>query len=354
MLKVIYSVDIGPYVEYERKIVENLKKYGYEIKIIDWLKEIGLKHYPSHEEILRLYEDNDPKLINLYNKISQLAESYDVFIVTQSHVYLPEFIKTLNNIYTVFYSGDDPDSSEICSKPYVEYYDHIFAAGLNFDEKRKITDQFLEWGAKKADWWPLGFRGDTYNNNLKIEDFYNKKRDIDLVFIGNITDNRLDRIIQLKRSFPQMKIYSRIFLNKFLKIPINAYLSFKSRQIFGGQYLPHDEISSIYQRTKIGINMHLSFGPSNMRTYQLPANGVMQICDCPESLSDVFKIGKEVITYYNIEEAIELINYYLENDEERIKIAINGYKRAIKDYNREITFLNALRKIEDNIRNKEI
>ncbi|MBA7507592.1 hypothetical protein ES706_06312 [subsurface metagenome] len=101
--------------------------------------------------------------------------------------------------------------------------------------------------------------------------------------------------------------------------------------------------------------MHLSFGPSNKRTSQLPANGVMQICDCPEGLGQVFKIGKEVIVYHSIEEAIELIRYYLRHDDERKKIAAAGYKRTMKDYKGLNTFCQAMNKVkkgmlEDGIR----
>ena len=111
-------------------------------------------------------------------------------------------------------------------------------------------------------------------------------------------------------------------------------------------------MSSLYQNVKIGINMHWSYGPSNIRTYQLPANGVMQICDCSEGLNQIYKVGKEVILYNSIAEAIELIQYYLKNDEERKKIATMGFKRAIRDYNREKTFLRALKDIKIGISEK--
>jgi len=103
--------------------------------------------------------------------------------------------------------------------------------------------------------------------------------------------------------------------------------------------LPMDELVPLYRRCKIGINLHLSFGPINTRMYQLPANGVMQICDCPEGLGQVFKIGKEVIVYHSVKEAIELIRYYLEHDDERKRIAAAGFKRTMKDY-KDLTIFN--------------
>lgn len=110
--------------------------------------------------------------------------------------------------------------------------------------------------------------------------------------------------------------------------------------------LPVDELVPLYQRCKIGINIHLSFGPSNRRTHQLPANGVMQICDCPEGLHQVFEIDKEVVVYHSIEEAIELIRYYLRHDDERKKVAAAGFKRTMKDYIRTTTFSQTMDKIK--------
>jgi spore maturation protein CgeB len=46
--------------------------------------------------------------------------------------------------------------------------------------------------------------------------------------------------------------------------------------------------------------------------------------------------------YHSSAEAIELIDYYLENDQERKKIAAAGFKRVIKDYRRIDTFSHAL------------
>ena len=166
--------------------------------------------------------------------------------------------------------------------------------------------------------------------------------------MGNILNKkRIGYLTKLKRAFPQMKMFSRNFREFKRRIAVNLYFTAKTRTRCCGKYLPHDQLASLYKRVKIGINMHHSFGPSNIREYQLPANGVMQICDCPEGLDQVFKVGKEVVLYRSIEEAIELIQYYLDNDEERKKIAAEGFKRAIKDYNREITFLRALKDIEN-------
>ena len=90
---------------------------------------------------------------------------------------------------------------------------------------------------------------------------------------------------------------------------------------------------ALLQRTKIGINIHNSTGPINLRTYYLPANGVMQICDNKSYLGKVFELNKEVVGFDTIDEAIELCHYYLMHDDERRKIAAAGWERVLLDYN---------------------
>ena len=52
-----------------------------------------------------------------------------------------------------------------------------------------------------------------------------------------------------------------------------------------------------------------------------------------------------MIVYHSIEEAIELIRYYLEHDDERKKVAA-GFKRTMKDYIRTTTLSQAMDKIK--------
>ena len=372
-MKIIYSwgarKEQKPFVEAEVKQWSNA---GYIITSIDHREELGIERAWLPQKLNELYANKDETLYKFYSKIADLAETHDVFIVNYENVYHPEFIKTLKNkhIYTVIVSGDDPEGSDHCSKPYVHAFDHSFAWGVNFDKDTRVTEKFVQWGARRTDWWPHGVSPDMYNPSLTEEDIYNGERDIDLLFVGGFWIQKLERLAKIKRTFPQVKVYGRGWNWKaFLASPRSyqkMYGSWEWRTFSGSikalllglwrvKELPMDELVPLYQRCKIGINLHLSFGPINTRMYQLPANGVMQICDCPEGLGQVFKIGKEVVAYHSTEEAIELIRYYLEHDDGRKKVAAAGFKRTMKDYKRLNTFSQAIDKIkkgmlEDGIR----
>jgi len=90
----------------------------------------------------------------------------------------------------------------------------------------------------------------------------------------------------------------------------------------------------LYQRTKIGINVHNrgKYTVGGYRLFELPANGVMQISDGGEYLNDFFKVGVEIETYESAEELIEKVQYYLSHDKAREKIARAGFQRVMANH----------------------
>ena len=58
----------------------------------------------------------------------------------------------------------------------------------------------------------------------------------------------------------------------------------------------------------------------------------MQISDCGNYLNEFFSIGSEIESFNDVEELVEKVEYFLDHDEERKKIALNGFMRVKKDY----------------------
>jgi spore maturation protein CgeB len=90
----------------------------------------------------------------------------------------------------------------------------------------------------------------------------------------------------------------------------------------------------LYQRAKIGFNAHNRgmYTVGNYRLFELAGNGVMQISDGGEYLSTFFREGSEIVGYATADELIELIRFYLANDEKRQQIARNAYRRVIAEH----------------------
>jgi spore maturation protein CgeB len=317
----------------ERDVAE-WRKAGHEVTSVANCAHLGITTGSLNaDELDSMYRQRHPGLMRLYRLVEKLSDEYDI-LISHGPIYHPEFLASLKGrIYRVLYSSDDPDSSESCSKPYVSSFDHCFASSVRFDDITTVTQKFLEWGAKRADWWPYGARPDSYDPSLTEDQIRTEARRTSLIFIG-AASTRVDRILQVRRHFGRrFKVYGnwgRLF-------PLKHGMWVRPVSL--------DGVARMYRDTKLGFNLHLTFGPCNMRLYELPANGVMQVCDCANGLAEVFEIGKEVVAYDSIEDAIEKIEYYLAHDEERTEIAVNGFRRVMTSYTRVKTFAQSLEKI---------
>ena len=93
---------------------------------------------------------------------------------------------------------------------------------------------------------------------------------------------------------------------------------------------------NILKHSKITINCHIDMAENfanNLRLYEATGVGTLLITDWKKNINDIFEDGKEIVTYKTPEECNELIEYYLENDDERQKIALAGQKRTLIDHN---------------------
>ena len=119
--------------------------------------------------------------------------------------------------------------------------------------------------------------------------------------------------------------------------------------------VPFEKMAEIFQTSKINLNISNSgsydiryvfsslksfreFCRSEKRVeqikarnFEIPAFGGFQLTNYIPFLENHFEIGKEIAIYTSIDDLILQIRYYLDKEEERKKIMINGYKKAIKE-----------------------
>ena len=257
------------------------------------------------------WKRGDPDLFKLYNQIADVIDDFDVFVNYNGINIHPEFVRLLST-FNVLGCFDDPENSDNLSKPAAWAYDLSMVGNI------AEVDNYGKWGVKEARYWPLGFRSEDYNPHLTRNDILFGERENDIAILcERLTGYRAERLNKFVSSFPDGAYHGRGWPKGFL---------------------PESEKIKLYNHTKIGINFHNSTGPINFRTFVLPANGVLQICDNRSNLNKIFRLGKEVIGFDTVEDAIELCRYYLENDDERRKIAAAGWERAIRDYNEIAVF----------------
>jgi spore maturation protein CgeB len=164
------------------------------------------------------------------------------------------------------------------------------------------------------------------------------KKEIDFSFIGNLTMNHSKRIHMINELMKKTELkffgtgvnllsYRSSILTKFLLR--NVYKKRVSGQVWG------IEMYKTLQNSKITFNSHIDISgqfAGNMRMYEATGMGSMLLTDGKYSQQKNFD-DNEVVYYENVNDAIEKLEYYLRNDDERNKIAINGQKRTLENYN---------------------
>jgi spore maturation protein CgeB len=330
------------------KIIYSFNKRGFEAAY--WKKEIAAasnqnyKFIPfNHDPYLdaslylraqlldNLYYEKNQGLVRLYSDIKNLIikEKAEVLLVDNCFPYHPEFLKGIS-IYKVLRTSDGPICAYDRDFAYLHAYDHILYNSPAYSRDMGMEEKLVYCGAKRIDFWPLA-SFDAISAPSKTEaDILSGVRDIDVIFIGALHLNKMSLIAAVKKALGK-----KLRLHGLTSLKKNVYFNLKYG--FPGWVKPVaiTEYVKLYQRAKIGINIHNrgDYTVGNYRMFDLPANGVMQISDGGENLNKFFSVGTEVISYKSADELIAKVKYYLTHNDEREEIALNGFKRARKDYN---------------------
>jgi len=270
-------------------------------------------------ELDRAWRRGDRRLMLAYERLARRLEGFDVLVNGAGINLHPEFVRQLPtfNVYACF---DDPESSAVLSRPVAAAYDLSLVGNI------AELDTYRSWGVRHVRHWPLGFKTHDWDPTLTRERILDGARDNDICLLcERWTNGRRERLDRFSAAFPQ-GVY------RGTHWPLG--------------WLPEGERVPLYQRTRIGPNFHNSTGPINVRTFALPANGVMQLCDNNSHLGQLFELGKEVVGFDTVDEAIDLGRYYLAHERERREIAAAGFARSVRDYNEVAVF----RRIERHVR----
>lgn len=316
----LYFGSASPVAKYEKILLHEISlKTEYKIDYWDWTGDLGLKYNPSEKWTKKNYK----VFKSFYQELLIRSKRYDVVFIAQTEGILPEILDQIKT-YKVYNTADDPDSSEHCSFPFVRHVDLIVHAGVNFDENTKINEMLLRKGAKSTYFMPIGF----YDKMMPAIPNFDKQfnlRDIKLLYVGFPKVNKILPLVKYfgknleifcRQLSPRRKLFWLVFGRKWIK-PFEGSLV------------------ELYWRTQVGINCHHSFGPSNVRSYQLNATGVAQVLDCPEGNNVIYHDKEEILSYSSIDQAIANIELLINDSDLRYYISSQGYKKARGSYNRE-------------------
>lgn len=329
------------------KVIYSFNKKGFEADY--WGREIAAASTPEYEFIPfnhdsyidpslyiraqlldNLYYQEHPGLKRMYVDVERKIHKNgaDVLLVDTCPPYHPEYLHKLN-IYKVLRIADGPMSAYDRDFAYLHAYDHVLYHSPAYSRDMGMEEKLRYCDAKRVDFWPLASFNALCDPSKTEANILSTTRDIDVIFIGALHVNKMPLLAAVKKSLGwRLQIHGLTSLKK------NVYFNLKYG--FPGWVKPLSFTDYVprYQRAKIGINVHNrgDYTVGSYRLFDLPANGVMQISDGGEYLKHFFSVGEEIVSYKNAADLIDTVKYYLAHDEERERIAINGFRRVQKDY----------------------
>ena len=163
---------------------------------------------------------------------------------------------------------------------------------------------------------------------------FERPKDLDFTFAGQIYTNRVADCIQLKRS-AGLKVFGLGAIR--VRCPIVAS---RSAYRFVAQNLPRlnkplefHHVHDIWNRSRI------SFAPMGSstdihrlqvkgRVFEMGMSGTMMLSQRSPDIERFYEPGKEFIAYDSIEDCAELAKFYLRNEPERRRVAEAYYRRT--------------------------
>jgi hypothetical protein len=305
-----------------RKDVAN--ELGYNLQNF---KMIDYHPYTIFPYLDRKWKKKDYTLMKFYEKLGESINDCDVFIHYNGALIHPQFLEQFKNKIKIYHCADDPDATNVLSKPVALNYDYCAISNPT------SINTYKSWGCKRVFFWPLG--AFHYNDN-----FINLNKNIPLIFIGS--KNGVTNIRYIGRF---LGLYRKTSFMNRLEKRFPELLAYGSNWKLGK--IEDDKIPDIYSRSLIGINIHNSIGPVNARLYDLSAFGVCQICDNKKNLHHVFENNSEIIGFDNEKECFELIDYYLNHPTEAMKIGENARQRFLNEYTTANIWLNFFKNLDN-------
>ncbi len=271
------------------------------------------KYYYLNKEILRIYKDFAPDL---------------VFVIKGHRLYqktLKQFTRSINALWLM--------DSYFRVKTAIEHkdeYHYIFTFEESDYEKLKTQFAHLHY-------IPLG-----YDHKIYFPLNY-KEREIDICFVGCLYENRVNLLEKIILRFPELniKIYGK--LPRRDKALLRIVKSYPTK--FMNIELNPSEVNELYANSKFALNIHheQSVLSVNPRFYEILGTNTCQIVDYHEKIHADF--AHACLFYKDEKELFSLIEFYLQDQEARDKIALNGYNKVTTQEtmkNRIVKILNIL------------
>lgn len=151
-------------------------------------------------------------------------------------------------------------------------------------------------------YWPLASSAEIFNES--------KQKEYDVSFVGSNYGYRGQIITALKKKGINVAAFGPGFESGMISATKTADIFSKSKIILGMGHISYSK----------------NITTLKLRDFDAMFTGALYVTSENESLQILFKDSDSIIYYSNIDSLVKKINYYLDNDLERIRIANNALK----------------------------
>lgn len=197
------------------------------------------------------------------------------------------------------------------------HYDHIFVY-----RPKNINDY------KKIGYTSISLLRSYYlsEKNFPVKNLSTDKYKCDVIFIGHWeNDGRDDYIKAIIDAGVNFKLYGPEWRrSKYYKF-FQEKLGYEIKSLT-------DDYNLALNSAKIALVFlsKLNNDTYTRRCFEITASGVFMLSEYSDDLNSLFIAGREADYFNNKDEMIEKIKYYLQNEEERKKIALAGYQKSLR------------------------
>lgn len=302
-------------------------------------------------EVEPIFYDNYSKeelQLTIVEKAKYIKPEMIFFILQKDQVEIKTLKKLISkNFFLVNFFGDDQWRFDKFSRYYANFFNVCITTDkFSIDKYKKIGQNnvvYSQWGSIES----------TIN-------YIDVKYKYEVSFIGGINPYRKWFVGELEKRNIEVNCFGdgwkngritykqmeEIFVSSKINLNISNSISYDIRFLLSD---PRNLAST--------VKAILGDGGKNIsqikaRNFEIPVQGGFQLTDYVPSLEEYFLIGKELICYSNIDEAENLISYYLKHNNKREKIKSAGvvkarkthiFKIRIKDFMKHINRIYVLR-----------
>ena len=299
----------------EKIYFKHLKRLGMEVsffdpadfyKIQNIKDKINFRYFPgviykvANEALLKEIEHVRPDIVWIFKGIE----------------FLPETLQAIKkrNIYLVNYNPDHPFIRTFASSGGRNIVDSVPCYDLHFCYSLSLTETIQSQYKLKSFWLPFGYD----LTSLEYEGLQSESEIHKICFIGNPDKIRAKTIKALAKLDYTIEVYGYNW-NKFIS-PGERIRIFN--QVLGLEYW------RILRKYRVQINIFRphNINSHNMRTFEIPACGGIQIAPFSRENEIFFENKKEIFLYKDEEELVDIVQDLMD----RPIAEINDFREAAR------------------------